>query len=70
MKRKDAKLFRVVKVEPFKYTSEEVANKLDHLVGKEVTIVNESDSGDIIYVKEDLREAAYYKIHRKDLKVI
>ena len=70
MKCKNVKLFRRVKVKPFKHTNKKVAARTEHLIGKEVIVVDKCTNNDIVYVKEDLKDLAFYQIHRKDLKRI
>ena len=70
MKCKNIKLFRKVKVKPFKHTNEKVAARTEHLIGKEVIVVDKCTNNYIVYVKEDLKDMAFYQIHRKDLKRI
>jgi len=70
MKCKNVKLFRKVRVKPFKHTNEKVATKSAHLIDREVVIVDKCTNGGIVYVKEDLNDVAFYQIHSKDLKRI
>lgn len=70
MKCKNVTLFRKAKVKPFKHTCEKVATKSAHLIGKEVIVVDKCINDDVVYIKEDLKEVAFYQLHRKDLKRI
>jgi hypothetical protein len=68
MKCKNVKLFRKAIVKPFKETCENAAKLSSRLVGQEVIIVDKCTKSDVIYVKENLKDIAFYPIHRKDLK--
>jgi hypothetical protein len=72
MKCKNVKLYSKAIVKPFKETCENAAKLSSRLVGQEVIIVdkciNKDGKGDVIYVKESLKDIAFYPIHRKDLK--
>jgi hypothetical protein len=70
MKCKKVKRFRKAVVKPFKHTSEMTADKCHHLINAEVIIVDLCTDKDIVYVKEDLNDLAFYQIHRKDLKAV
>lgn len=70
MKCKNVKLYRKVRVKPFKHTCKVAANLLIELIGEEVIVVNKCVDNQVIYVKKDLKEKAFYPIHRKDLKSI
>jgi len=70
MKCKNVKRFRKCIVKPFKHTCDLTANKCQHLIGEEMIIVDLCDNKEYVYVKQDLKDFAFYQIHHKDLKKI
>jgi len=68
MKCKNVKKFRKCIVKPFKHTCDMTADKCQHIIGKEMIIVDLCDKREYVYVKEDLKNIHFFQIHRKDLR--
>jgi hypothetical protein len=68
MKCENVKRFRECEVKPFKHTCQKSADKMQHLIGEKLIMVDLCDQKNYVYCKENLKQLHFYQIHRKDLK--